>query len=289
MSQRLFCFGLGFSARTLARGLQARGWQVAGTVRSESSAEALAGEGFELLRLARDLPLPDLTAALAGTTHLLSSVAPDEAGDPVLDLAGPAIAACKSITWAGYLSTTGVYGSRDGGWVDESAELRPSSPRSRRRAAAEAAWLDLWRQEGLPVHLFRLAGIYGPGRNTLETIRQGKARRIDRPGQVFSRIHVEDIAQVLKASMARPNPGTIYNVCDDAPAEPAEVIAFASRLLGLEPPPLVPFEEADLSPMARTFWLDNKRVSNRRLKEELGVSFAYPSYREGLTALLEAE
>lgn len=289
MSQRLFCFGLGFSARALARRLLARGWQVAGTVRSEASAEALADEGVELFRLARDFPLADPDAALTGTTHLLSSVPPDEAGDPVLDLAGPAIAACRSIAWAGYLSTTGVYGGRDGGWVDEAAELRPSSPRSRRRVAAEAAWLDLWRQAGLPVHIFRLAGIYGPGRNTLETLREGKARRIDRPGQVFSRIHVEDIAKVLEASMARPNPGAVYNVCDDAPAEPSEVVAFASRLLGRDPPPLEPFEDAALSPMARTFWLDNKRVSNRRVKEELGVSLAYPSYREGLRALLAAE
>ena len=289
MARRLFCFGLGYSARALARRLQGHGWQIAGTVRSQAAAEQLVARGFEVLTFDRDQPLGDLEAAVAASTRLLSSVPPDEIGDPVLDRLGPAIAACRGLDWIGYLSTTGVYGTRDGGWVDETSELHPTSRRSERRVAAEEAWLSLNRDHGLPVHIFRLAGIYGPGRNVLETVRQGKAKRIDRPGQVFSRIHVDDIATVLEASMARPNPGRVYNVCDDAAAEPAEVVTHACELLGVAPPPLEPFEAAELSPMAQTFWRDNKRVSNHRIKEELGVKLACPSYREGLQAILSAE
>ncbi len=189
----------------------------------------------------------------------------------------------------GYLSTTGVYGDRDGGWVDEEAPLEPTGARGRKRVAAEAAWLALRRDHGVPVHLFRLAGIYGPGRNALATVQAGRAKRIDKPGQVFSRIHVDDIATVLEASMARPNPGRAYNVCDDEPAPPAEVIAHACDLLGVAPPPLVPFEQAELSAMARSFYRDNKRVSNRRIKQELGVKLAYPGYKAGLAALLREQ
>jgi len=171
--------------------------------------------------------------------------------------------------------------------VDESSELRPTGERGRRRVAAETAWLDLWRRHGLPVHVFRLAGIYGPGRSAFDSLRQGRAQRVDKPGQVFSRIHVDDIAAVLAASMAKPNPGAIYNVCDDDPAPPAEVIAHAADLLGIEPPPLVPFAEAKLSDMARSFYADNKRVRNDRIKGELGVELAYPDYRRGLADILK--
>ena len=177
-------------------------------------------------------------------------------------------AASQSLSWIGYLSTTGVYGDHAGGWVDEMSELKPSGERGRRRAAAEAGWLALSQ----PAHLFRLAGIYGPGSSTLDTVREGRAKRIVKPGQIFSRIHVADIARVLEASMARPHPGAAYNVCDDDPAPPSDVIAFAAALLNLPPPPEVPFEQADLSPMARSFYEDNKRVSNSRIKRELGVA-----------------
>ncbi|MDX1402863.1 MAG: SDR family NAD(P)-dependent oxidoreductase, partial [Kiloniellales bacterium] len=166
--------------------------------------------------------------------------------------------------------------------------LRPTSDRSRRRVAAEAEWIALHERYGLPVHIFRLAGIYGPGRNTLETLRKGEGRRIVRPGQVFSRIHVEDIAKVLEASIASPAPGRIYNVCDDCAEEPARVVEFACKLLGIEPPEAEDFAQADLSPMARTFWADNKRVSNRRIHEELKVELSYPDYKAGLRALLNA-
>ncbi len=286
---RLFCFGLGYSARVLAGRLRARGWRVAGTTRSAERVAALAGDGIEAFRFDRGLPLADPAAALAGTTHLLSSVPPDEAGDPVIDHHAGDLAALAGLAWAGYLSTTGVYGDRGGGWVDEDSDLQPTGERGRRRVAAEQAWLRLHRDHGLPVHLFRLAGIYGPGRNALETVRAGKAKRIQKPGQVFSRIHVADIATVLEASMARPDPGRAYNLCDDDPVPPAEVIAHACALLGRAPPPLVPFESAGLSPMARSFYRDNKRVSNRRIKDELGVELAYPDYRTGLQALLDTE
>jgi nucleoside-diphosphate-sugar epimerase len=285
---RLFVFGLGYSAQVFARRLRARGWRVAGTTRSPEAATALRAEGIEALLFERTRPLSAPAAALAGTSHLLASVPPDAAGDPVLDLHGPDIAACASIAWAGYLSTTGVYGDRGGDWVDEDSALEPTGPRSTRRLAAERAWLELQRRHGLPVHVFRLAGIYGPGRCALDQARAGTARRIDKPGQVFSRIHVDDIATVLEASIARPNPGRAYNLCDDSPAPPAEVVARACALLGLEPPPLVPYEAAALSPMARSFYRDNKRVSNRRIKEELRVALAYPDYQSGLAAIQAA-
>jgi nucleoside-diphosphate-sugar epimerase len=286
-ANRLFCFGLGFTARTLAERCLAGGWSVTGTTRSEENRRALTGQGFDsILLFDRDRPLESPADSLRDITHILLSAPPDAQGDPVLDRHARDFAALPNLRWLGYLSTTGVYGNHDGAWVDEDSELSPSSPRSVRRAAAERGWLKLWREASVPVHIFRLAGIYGPGRSLLDTIRAGKAKRIDRPGQVFSRIHVEDIARVLEASMATPHPGRIYNVCDDLAASPAEVTAHACALLGVEPPPLVAFEDAGLSPMGRTFWLDNKRVSNRRLHEELGVELAYPDYRSGLASLL---
>ncbi len=284
---RLFCFGLGYSARALAADLVAEGWSVAGTCRSEEKRAALAADGIDAFLFDRGRPLEDPAAALAGATHLLSSVPPDGGGDPVIDHHGADLAALGTVRWAGYLSTTGVYGDRGGDWVDEAADRLPTGGRGRRRVAAEDAWIDLWLTHGLPVHLFRLAGIYGPGRNALETVRQGRARRIAKPGQVFSRIHVDDIVAVLTASMAAPHPGTAYNVCDDEAAPPAEVIAHACALLDVTPPAEEPFETAELSDMARSFYADNKRVSNRRIKEELGVTLAYPDYRVGLDRLLK--
>ena len=280
----LFCFGLGYSAGFLARALQAEGWRVLGTFRDAASEARLQGEGFETHRFERAHPLDDAPALLAAATHVLSSIPPDASGDPVLDLHGADIA-CASSKWIGYLSTTGVYGDRRGGWVDEDAALEPTGERGRRRVAAERCWLDLHRRNGRPVHVFRLAGIYGPGRSALDALRAGRAQRVDKPGQVFSRIHVADIVQALRASMTDPDPGAVYNLCDDDPAPPAEVIAYAAELLGLPPPPLVPFASATLSEMARSFYADNKRVSNRRMKEALGVRLIYPSYRDGLTAL----
>jgi nucleoside-diphosphate-sugar epimerase len=241
-----------------------------------------AVEGFD-----REHPL--LAGVLDGVTHILVSVPPDAAGDPVLAVHGEDIARIGSLGWLGYLSTTGVYGDRSGGWVDESAALTPTGERGRRRVAAEAAWFELWHRHGVPVHIFRLAAIYGPGRSPFEALRAGTAKRIDKPGQVFSRIHVEDLAAVLAASISRPRPGAVYNVCDDDPAPPEAVTAYAARLLGVLAPPLVSLEGAGLSPMALSFYDDNKRVSNRLIKTELGVALRYPDYRAGLAAILANE
>jgi nucleoside-diphosphate-sugar epimerase len=284
---RLFCFGLGYSASVFARRLRADGWTVAGTVRSDETRAALEADGIAVHRFDRDHPLG--AEVLAGTTHLLSSVPPDKDGDPVLDAIGPAIAElAPSLAWAGYLSTTGVYGDTGGQAVDETAPCHPTQERSKRRLAAERAWLAV---AGLPIHIFRLAGIYGPGSSALDKVRAGRTRRIAKPGHRFGRIHVDDIATVLQASIARPDPGAIYNVTDDAAAEPADVTAFACELLGVPVEDAVPFDEAeqDMTPMQRTFWADNRVIDNTRIHEELGVRLAYPTYREGLSAVLAAE
>ena len=280
----LFCFGFGYTARVLARRLTAEDWIVGGTSRTEGKA---SGSGFPVEVFDRDHPLPQ--EALDGVTHLLVSVPPDAAGDPVLEVHGEDIAQIKGLRWLGYLSTTGVYGDRGGGWVDETTALSPSGERGRRRVAAEAGWLDFWHRRGVPVHIFRLAGIYGPGRSPFEALRASTAKRIDKPGQVFSRIHVEDLACVLASSISRPRPGGVYNVCDDDPAAPEAVVAHAAALLGVPAPPLVPFEAAELSPIARSFYDDNKRVSNRLIKSELGVTLRHSDFRSGLAAILADE
>jgi len=284
----LFCFGLGYTALALGRRLVASGWAVTGTCRSTERRASLSASGFSAILLDRNRPVD--TTSLNGVTHLLVSVPPDAAGDPVLALQGSDIATLVGrLSWLGYLSTTGVYGDRGGGWVDETAELLPTGERGRRRAAAEQGWLGLWHDRGVPVHIFRLAAIYGPGRSAFDALRAGTAKRIDKPGQVFSRIHVEDLASVLIASMERPRPGAVYNVCDDDPAPPAAVVAHAAELLGIAPPPLVPLGAAGLSPMARSFYDDNKRVANRLIKNELGVTLRYPDFRAGLAAILAEE
>jgi nucleoside-diphosphate-sugar epimerase len=288
---RLFCFGLGYTARVLAAALMGEGWTVAGTCRDEATRADLAADGIDAFLFDRDRPLDDTGAALDGATHLLSSVPPDAEGDPVLARHAGAIAAMKGLAWAGYLSSTGVYGDTGGAAVDETAAVNPTSERGRRRAEAEDGWLDLWRATGVPVHVFRLSGIYGPGRSVLDAVRAGQARRIDKPGHLFARIHVDDIAAVLRASMARPDPGAVYNVCDDEPAPAADVVAFACELLGVDAPPLVPYPQAagEMSPMALSFWRDNRRVDNSRIKGELGVRLKFPDYRAGLRAVLAAE
>jgi nucleoside-diphosphate-sugar epimerase len=287
----LFCFGVGYTALSLARCLLREGWRVSGTCRSAEKARALAEQGISAHVFDRDRPLADPAAMLAGVTDLVSSVPPDAAGDAVLDWHEQAIACAESLRWVGYLSTTGVYGDTGGVAVDEDAPLNPTQGRSRRRVEAERRWLALERDHGLPVHVFRLAGIYGPGRSVFDQIRAGEARRIDRPGHLFSRIHVDDAVWVLRASMARPDPGRIYNVCDDEAAEPADVVRYACLLLGRPPPQMVPLEEAAkaMTPMALSFWHDNRRVDNARIKRELVGRLRYPDYRAGLGAILAAE
>ena len=273
----LLSIGHGYSAQALARGLRGQGWRIIATTRSPAKAEMLRSEGVEaMVWNGGELPLSE-------ATHLLTSVAPDGAGDPVLAAQRNAIAASQQLRWVGYLSTVGVYGDHAGGWVDEDTPLTPGTERGKARMAAEAEWQSL----GLPLHIFRLAGIYGPGRGPFEKVRDGTARLIVKPGQVFSRIHVEDIAQVLAASMARPATGRIYNVCDDDPSPPEDVLAYAAELLGLPRPPEVPYDPAGMTPMAASFYAENKRVRNDRIKTELGVVLRYPDYRAGLRAMLE--
>ena len=283
MTGHLFCFGLGYSALAFARDLMKDGWRLSGTTRNEDKRAALEADGIAVHLFSRDQPLAEPEAALDGVTHLITSIPPDAEGDPVLGCHEKDLRASTGLAWAGYLGTTGVYGDRQGAWVDETDPPSPSQARTRRRVAAEGHWLA----SGLPVHIFRLAGIYGPGRNALETVKSGRARRVVKPGQMFGRIHVDDIAQVLKASMARPNPGAIYNVADDEPAPPQDVIAYAAKLLDVEPPPEVPFDQAKLSDAARSFYADNRRVANGRIRNELGVELKHPNYREGLRSILE--
>jgi nucleoside-diphosphate-sugar epimerase len=283
----LFCFGLGYSALVLARRLAASGWAVTGSCRSSDGVALSREAGFPAVLFDRERPIA--TEGLHGITHILVSVPPDAQGDTVLTRHGGDIAAMTGLEWLGYLSTTGVYGDRGGGWVDETASLQPTGERGRRRVAAEQGWLGLWRDHSVPVHIFRLAGIYGPGRSPFDALRAGTAKRIDKPGQVFSRIHVEDLASVLIASIERPHPGAVYNVCDDDPAPPEAVVAYAAGLLGIAVPPVVPLDAAGLSSMARSFYDDNKRVSNRLIKTGLGVSLCYPDFRAGLAAILADE
>ncbi|OWU82124.1 SDR family oxidoreductase [Phaeobacter sp. 22II1-1F12B] len=283
MGKTLFSFGHGFSARALTRLLIPQGWRVIGTTRSEDKAESLRTSGVEPVLFPGDLPPEGLSEA----THLLISAGPDAEGDPVLSALRPEIEKlAPRLEWAGYLSTTGVYGDHQGDWVDESTPLTPSTRRGKWRVAAESEWQSI---PGLPLHIFRLAGIYGPGRGPFAKVRKGTARRVIKEGQVFSRIHVDDIAQVLAASIAQPNPGAIYNLCDDDPAPPQDVIAHAAELLGLPLPPAVDYETAEMTPMARSFYAESKRVRNDRIKDELGVELLYPDYRAGLQALLEDE
>ncbi len=288
--KKLFCFGLGFSAGALARTLLDEGWSVAGTARDPEKCEALKTQGIDAVVFDGVTTEEPLLQALEGTTHLVDSIPPSkDVACPPLQAAGEQIGTIESLDWVGYLSTTGVYGNHDGAWVDETTPLAPNLERSARRVAAEEAWLVMHERFGLPVHIFRLAGIYGPGRGVLEQVRKGRARRIVKPGQVFSRIHVDDIVATLRASMARPHPGAVYNVCDDQPEEPAKVVEYACKLLGVAPPEPVAFEDADLSDMAASFYADNKRVRNNRIKDELGVSLKFPSYREGMKADLKAK
>jgi nucleoside-diphosphate-sugar epimerase len=287
MTPRLLCFGLGYSARYLADRLRRRGFTVIGTCRKPEGMATLRDAGIEPLVFDGHRPLA--AESFAGVTHILSSVPPDRDGDPAFRLHRDWLEAhARDLAWIGYLSTTGVYGDAKGGWVDETSPLSPSSDRSQWRVIAEQEWLGLWRRHGVPVHVFRLPGIYGPGRSAIDQVRSGTARRIDKPGQIFSRIHVEDIAATLEASIEKPRGGAIYNVTDDEPAPNADVIACAFELLGQPVPPAIPFDEIapTMSLMARSFYADSRRVRNTLIREELGVRLAYPTYREGLRAIL---
>ncbi|MGH1413805.1 MAG: SDR family oxidoreductase [Pelagimonas sp.] len=283
MTKTLFSLGHGYTASALASRLIPQGWHVLGTIRDAAKADSLRAQGVEPVLWSSDA----MSAALETASHLLISVGANDTGDPTLNIIGNQIQArATAFDWVGYLSTTGVYGDHDGAWVDETAPLTPATHRGEIRVAAENAWKAI---PDLPLHIFRLAGIYGPGRGPFAKVRAGTARRVIKKGQVFSRIHVDDIAQVLEASINAPNPGGVYNVCDNDPAPPQDVIAYAANLLGMTLPPEVDFESANLSPMARSFYAENKKVANARIKTELGVKLLYPDYKSGLRALLQDE
>lgn len=277
-ARKLVCGGFGYCARALARAAEDEFREIVGTARRAERVHALRSDGFSVL------PFGD-PGLLGGATHILISAPPEADGDPVLAAWGDAIGGLPDVEWIGYLSTTGVYGDRGGGWVSEDDAPKPGEDRSRQRLAAERAWLAFGRAHGMPVHVFRLAGIYGPGRSVLNRLREGTARRIVKPGHVFSRIHVADVARTLEASIARPQAGRVYNVADDEPASQDDVVAFAAELLGVAPPPAEPFGSAELPPLARSFYAECRRVRNDRIKRELGVALRYPTYREGLRGL----
>ncbi len=280
--KRLLSFGHGYSATAMAALLPKDEWQVVGTTRRSEKAQVLKDADVTPVIW----PGEDLSKQIAEATHVLISPAPTEAGDPVLAEYKSKFSNAQHLEWVGYLSTTGVYGDHEGGWVDEETPLTPSTKRGQMRVMAEAEWQSI---PDLPLHIFRLAGIYGQGRGPFSKVRNGTARRIIKKNQVFSRIHVEDIAQVLCASVARPNPGAIYNLCDDNAAPPEDVIAHAAELLGLPLPEAVDFKTAEMTPMARSFYAESKRVRNDRIKDELGISLKYPDYQTGLAALLRLE
>lgn len=283
MDKTLFSFGHGFSARALADRLIPQGWRIIGTTRSAAKLDGIRATGVEPVLW----PGTDITAMMRAAPYLLISAGPGPDGDPVLsELQDEITQIAPRLRWAGYLSTTGVYGDHQGGWVDEDTPLSPSTKRGQKRVEAEAAWQAI---PELPLHIFRLAGIYGPGRGPFAKVRDGTARRIIKEGQVFSRIHVDDIAQALELSMGAPNPGAIYNLCDDDPAPPQDVIGHAAELLGVPVPEAVDFDKADMTHMARSFYAESKKVRNDRIKDELGWEPRYPNYRSGLAAMLELD
>lgn len=287
--KKLFCFGYGYTGDYLGQALKkAGGWTIAGTTRDPEKRRFLKNLGVRGYMFDYTQPLEDPQLFLKGTTHLLISTPPADNGDPTFLMHEDDILSIPTLEWVGYLSSTSVYGDRSGEWVDENSEVRPSTKRGSRRARAEAQWLSLAGQ-GVPVHVFRLAGIYGPGRSALDSVRAGIARRIDKPGHAFSRIHIDDIVQVLMASMAKPNPGAVYNLADDLAAPSHAVIAEACDMLGLTPPPLIKYDDADMAPIARSFYSDNKRIKNDRIKNELGVVLKHPTFMEGLQDCLAKE
>lgn len=280
----LFAFGIGYSAGFYVRGTRDDA-TVGGTVRTADGVEALRREGVAALQFDGRVADPGIELALDEATHLLVSVQPGPAGCPVLTRFGEAIARGRGLRRIVYLSTIGVYGDHGGAWIDEATPAEPTSERGRVRLGVEAGWLALGRPDGPSVHVLRLAGIYGPGRNALRDLADGEARRIVKPGQVFNRIHAADIAGAIGAAFAFGGPGRVWNVTDDEPAPAPDVVAYAAALAGVPPPPEIAFAKADLSPMARSFYAANRRVSNQALKRDLGLRLAYPTFRDGLDAL----
>lgn len=290
-NNHLFCFGYGYSCAHLGRDLlhDNNGWSIYGTTRDLDKKADLRSSGIKSYLFDFDAPLPDPLYMLRDVTHILISTPPTDNGDPTFIAHAHDIISLPNLKWVGYLSTTSSYGDRGGGWVDENSQTRPTTKRGSRRLKAENQWLSLFYSHNIPVNIFRLSGIYGPERSALDSVRSGIARRVDKPGHMFSRVHIDDIVQVLKASMNNPKAGQIYNICDDMPTPSHEVIKYACDLLGIEPPPLVSFDDVDLAPITQSFYADNKRVRNDKIKHDLGIVLKYPDYKSGLIACLESD
>jgi nucleoside-diphosphate-sugar epimerase len=283
MKKKLLSLGHGYSAQVFEKFLDPKIWEISATTRDIKKAEILIARNIN----AFIWPSSDLKNEINRASHILLSIPPIESGDPVFESYFEIIKNAQDLEWIGYLSTTGVYGDHDGNWVDENTKLNPTTERGKHRVLAEEQWLSLAKEVGSPVNIFRLAGIYGPGRGPFSKVIAGTAKRIIKVGQVFSRIHVEDIARVLLASMERPGIGKIYNVCDDLPAPPEDVLSYAAKLLNKEDPPIVDFSSADLSDMVRSFYSECKRVDNSKIKSDLLISLSYPNYKIGLKAELK--
>lgn len=289
--KRFFCFGYGYTANYLGHALQTeeQGWTIGGTIRDEDRQRDLLSRRIRARIFDENHAIADPTTLFNRFTHLLISTPPSVDGDLVFNTHAEDFIGLKNLKWVGYLSSTNVYGDRDGADVTENSEVAPTSARGSKRALAERQWLSLYEQHGVPVHIFRLSGIYGPGRSAIDSVRAGVARCIDKPGHKFNRIHVEDIVQVLRKSIENPNPGSIYNVSDDLPAPSYDVIQEACKILKQPKPEIVPYNEADLAPITASFYNDNKVVINDKMKSELGVQLKYPDYRVGLKGCLDAE
>jgi len=286
----VFFFGMGYSSRATARAIhQLRDPDVpiAGTTRSAEGAEAFADTSYRMHVFNGEAPGATLREDLRAATHVILSIPPDERGDAALNLHRADLDAARDLQWIGYFSTVGVYGDFGGQWIDETAPTRPLNNRSKQRVEAEQAWRDYAEQRGVPLFIERLAGIYGPGRSAFDKLREGTARRIVKPNQVFNRIHVEDIGRIT-ALAALSNLAGTYNLTDTEPAPPQDLVTYAANKMGVEPPPEVPFETAKMTEMARSFYSDNKRVSSKRILETLNTTLTYPTYREGLDAIWES-
>ncbi|MBA2125626.1 NAD(P)-dependent oxidoreductase [Hyphomicrobium methylovorum] len=281
----LFCFGLGYSAGVLAPRLKQLGWTISGTARTPEGVEALKRSSYQAHLFDGRTRDDALAETLATATHVLQSIPPDEAGDPALLVYGNDIAAAGTIRWLGYFSSVSVYGDSGGEWVDETTLANPGSDRGMRRLKAEIAWSKLGTDSHKAVTIFRLPGIYGPGRSAIDQLRAGTARRVFKPGQVTNRVHVDDIATAVEAALDLRDGTHIFNVTDDLPAPPQDVIEYGATLLNVPCPPATDPTDAGLSPMARSFYAESKKVSNARMKSALGVNLAYPTYREGLKAI----
>lgn len=289
--KKLFCFGYGYVAEHLAKKLKQDdpSWEICGTTRDKERLASMREDGIKAYIFSDDKPFHDPLFILKDVTHILISIPPNEQGDIVFQTHARDILQIASIGWMGYCSSTSVYGNRDGDWVDETAEIRPSSERGSKRARAESAWLKTRRVAGIPINIFRLSGIYGPERSAIDSVRAGDTRRIFKDGHVFNRMHIDDIVAVMIASMSQPQPGDIYNLADDMPAPSHELIAYACGLLGKTPPAMVNYEDIEMAPMARSFYKDNKRIRNDKIKEKLGITLKHPDYKSGLDAILKGE